>query len=175
MAASTKEENLAHARAWAAAHYAEDADLEAAQHLTMALSSALSQGHSNPQTMMTALKMLVANFVWNMAPTPKLGEKLLDNFGQDVAHDLTNLYASEDSSGFTAAVPQLIEDMIDEGYFGGERLEDVVAQALLDRTDDQLTLSERELYDEKILPVLKARFEKSKDWKKIYRRLRTAA
>jgi hypothetical protein len=175
MAASTKEENLARARAWAAAYYAEPTDLEAAQHLTMALSSALSQGNSNPQTMMTALKMLVANFVWNMAPTPKLGEKLLDNFGQDVAHDLTNLYVSEDSSGFTAAVPQLIEDMIDEGYFGGERLEDVVAQALLDRTDDQLTLSERELYDEKILPVLKARFEKSKDWKKIYRRLRTAA
>ncbi|WP_442579114.1 hypothetical protein ACSBOB_26905 [Mesorhizobium sp. ASY16-5R] len=175
MAALTKEVNLANARAWAAAHSHEDVDLEAAQHLTMALSDALSQAQRNPETMVTSLKMLVGNFIWNMAPTPELGAKLLDNFGRGVAQELTNLYGSEDQSEFDAAVPQLIEDMIDEGYFGGERLEDVVAQMLLHRTDDQLTLSERELYEEKIMPVLKARFEKSKDWKKVYRRLRTAA
>ncbi|MDQ6436625.1 hypothetical protein RB623_21460 [Mesorhizobium sp. LHD-90] len=176
MAASTKEQNLAGARAWAAAHFAEDADIEAAQHLIMDLSGRLTQARTNPQTMMTALTTLIANFIWNTATTPKLGDKLLGDFGEDIADELAKLYASEGPlTELEAAVPQLVEDMINEGYFSGERLEDVVAKALLHRTEDELTTSEHELYEEKILPVLKARFEKSKDWKKVYRMLRTAA
>jgi hypothetical protein len=176
MAATTKNDHIAQARQWAAAHLTDEPNVETAQHLALTFNAASGEVPSNPQTLLLGLEAYVANVIWNFTADTDEAQRLLTEFGEGVAHQMSMLYMTEaPETPFQAAVPQRIEDMIDEGYFGGDRLEDLVAQALLHRTDDQLTVSERELYEEKILPVLKARFENPKDWKRVYRQLRTAA
>ncbi|RWG57947.1 MAG: hypothetical protein EOQ65_21445 [Mesorhizobium sp.] len=59
---------------------------------------------------------------------------------------------------FETAEEGILEELCENGYFGGGRPEDRLAYELDFRSKEDLTEEERALYDAKILPVLRAGF-----------------